>query len=185
MYFTHEAELDLPCLPRAARRVHIVPALSTASLLSIGQLCDAGCCVTFDAASMTVHFNDRVLLTGARTPSTGLWHLSLSFTPATALPAQSPAPPPSSYSAVTSATPAELVAFAHATLFSPALSTLRVALARGYLTHFPGLTNQTPATLLCNGQGPPRPNTQEPAVHQAAPGAPPAHVCSYPRLLWQ
>jgi hypothetical protein len=36
--------------------------------------------------------------------------------------------------------PADLVAFAHAALFSPALSTLAIALEKGFLTNFPGLT---------------------------------------------
>ena len=44
---------------------------------------------------------------------------------------------------IASATPTELVAFAHAALFSPALSTLHGALARGYLSHFLGLTTKT------------------------------------------
>jgi hypothetical protein len=77
MYSTHEAELDLPTLPLAARRVHIVPALKTASLLSMGQLCDAGCTVTFDATSVTVQLDDTQLLSGSRDLDTGLWHLSL------------------------------------------------------------------------------------------------------------
>ena len=137
MYSTHEAELDLPTLPLAARRVHIVPALHTASLLSMGQLCDAGCTVTFDATTVQVHRNTALLLAGVRTPATGLWHLSLVAPPST------PCEPDllhQSYSAVHSATPADLVAFAHASLFSPALSTLKLALERGYLPNFMGLT---------------------------------------------
>ncbi|KAI2488787.1 hypothetical protein MHU86_25841 [Fragilaria crotonensis] len=145
MYSTHEAELDIPRLPLAARRVHIVPALQTASLLSMGQLCDAGCIVTFDAKIVTVHLDDELILTGARTPTTGLWHLNLV---APLDPHDMPvvdAPPSlhNSFAAVHSATPAELVAFAHAALFSPAISTLRRALINGYLPHFMGLTAQT------------------------------------------
>jgi len=138
MYSTHEAELNLPTLPLSARRVHIVPALTTASLLSMGQLCDAGCRVTFDAKSVNVHLDDNLLLSGVRTPTTGLWHLSL-------LPPAPPLPPllHQSFAAVHSATPAELVAFAHAALFSPTLSTLKQALERGYLTAFPGLSAKT------------------------------------------
>jgi hypothetical protein len=48
-----------------------------------------------------------------------------------------------SMTAIGSATPAQLVAFAHATLFSPALSMLGLALNKGYLTNFPGLTAKT------------------------------------------
>ena len=51
------------------------------------------------------------------------------------VPPQSRGPPPpllhQSFTAVQSATPTELVAFAHATLFSPAVSTLDTALSRG------------------------------------------------------
>jgi hypothetical protein len=42
-----------------------------------------------------------------------------------------------------SSTPEELVAFAHAALFSPAISTLETALTRGYLPPFPGLTRRS------------------------------------------
>jgi hypothetical protein len=48
-----------------------------------------------------------------------------------------------SMTAIGSAMPAQLVAFAHATMFSPALSTLGLALNKGYLTNFPGLTAKT------------------------------------------
>ena len=153
MYATHEAELDLPSLPLAARRVHIVPALATSSLLSMAQLCDAGCIVTFDATSVTVTLHNERILDGVRTPSTGLlWNLSMvhpSLTPDThgpAPPATLPAPPllHQSFPAVQSATtPPELVAFAHATLFSPAISTLKKALDRGFLLNFPGINATT------------------------------------------
>ncbi|KAI2495546.1 hypothetical protein MHU86_18991 [Fragilaria crotonensis] len=140
----HEAELDLPSLPLAARRVHIVPALRTASLLSMAQLCDAGCTVTFDAVSVIVRLHDRSILHGVRTLDTGLWHLSLvQPNPDPYVPAPPVAPPPitdCSNAAIQSATPAELVAFAHAALFSPALSTLQKAIDNGYLPNFLGLT---------------------------------------------
>ncbi len=47
-----------------------------------------------------------------------------------------------SYAALNTATPAKVVVFAHAALFSPALSTLHQALQRGYLPNFMGLTTQ-------------------------------------------
>jgi hypothetical protein len=110
MTSTHEAELDLPMLPLAARRVHIVPALACPSLLSMGQFCDAGCTVHFTAEQVTVALADSILLTGHRDPTTKLWHLSL--------PTSTPTPPPShtAHAAIGSATPADLVAFAHAVL---------------------------------------------------------------------
>jgi hypothetical protein len=55
MSSTHEAELDMAHLPLAARHCHIVPALANHSLLSIGQLCDAGCSIELDATVLKVH----------------------------------------------------------------------------------------------------------------------------------
>lgn len=130
---THEGELVLPNLPPAACHVHIVPSLATASLLSIGQLCDAGCVAEFTADTLTITYAGSIVLTGTRTASTRLWHVHL---PAIAVPPTDH----SSFSAIGAANSEQLVAFAHAALFSPALSTLEAALSRGYLTNFPGLT---------------------------------------------
>jgi hypothetical protein len=142
MYSTHEAELDIPSLPHAARRVHIVPALKTTSLLSIGQLCDAGCEVLFDANCVRVRHANELILAGNRSPHTGLWHLGLNTQLSHTIPRPSTIPH-SSLAAVAVTTPADLVAFAHATLFSPALSTLHSALQRGFLPDFQGLTAKT------------------------------------------
>jgi hypothetical protein len=135
MTSTHEADLDLPMLPPAARHIHIVPDLACTSLISMGQLCDAGCTIAFTATTITVSNNGTIVLTGHRTPLTRLWHFTL--------PTPSPLPTlPSNYAlaSIGFATPAEIIAFAHAALFSPALSTLHQALEKGYLINFPGLT---------------------------------------------
>ena len=161
-----KADLDLPCLPPAARRVHIVPVLQTASLLSMGQLCDAGCEVIFDATNVTIRRNNAPLLTGKRSPQTGLvWHLNLDAHPsvATTLPLFLLH---HSFAAVAVTTPDDLVAFTHATLFSPALSTLKVALERGFLPDFQGLTaktlNQIPTIVSAHDdQRPSRPIPKE------------------------
>jgi hypothetical protein len=102
----------------------------------MGQLCDAGCIVTFNAETVVAKYNDLIVLDGKRTPETMLWQLSL--TPL------HPQLMHQANGAIGSATPAELVTFAHALLFSPALSTLHKALDKGYISNFPGLT----ATLL-------------------------------------
>ncbi|GAX09321.1 hypothetical protein FisN_6Lu323 [Fistulifera solaris] len=219
MYSTHDAILALPALPLSARRAHIVPNLHTKPLLSIGQLCDAGCRVEFTAHNIHVHYNGAVILSGLRSPVTKLWTLPLpspspmsegapctavAFTtmaesssplsplavsegvshPTHAIVSPSvsvgeqclissqalmsegaPSPPQpaevsegatvlpvtqdtvdsdflseSANASVAITTPASLVAFAHAALFSPALSTLNVALQRDLLPHFPGLS---------------------------------------------
>ena len=81
MTSTHTAELDLPNLPLRARQVHIVPALAQHSLISIGQLCDAGCDVAFDATTVTVRYLNNIVLTSSRNTTTKLWHLQ--FPPTT------------------------------------------------------------------------------------------------------
>jgi hypothetical protein len=138
MRSTHEAELDLPHLPPTARHVHIVPELQSLSLISMGQLCDSGCSITFDADTVRVTYDNVIVLSGTRTTKTKLWHLDLSSTPQYA-----PKIIHQANGAIGSATPAELIAFAHATLFSPTLSTLHSALAQGFLTNFPGLNTRT------------------------------------------
>jgi hypothetical protein len=138
MYSTHIADLNIPSIPSGARHVHLVPELSSHSLLSMGQLCDAGCHVAFDATTVTISYNDNVVLSGYRTPDTKLWHIDLP--PTTLLAQLTPATAPSANAAIGSATPSQLVAFAHAALFSPALSTLATALDKNFITNFPGLT---------------------------------------------
>ncbi len=46
---THQATLDLPSLPIAARKCHHFPDLTSGALISIGQLCDYGCIANFTA----------------------------------------------------------------------------------------------------------------------------------------
>jgi hypothetical protein len=123
MHSTHEAELDMPMLPAAAKRVHIVPELATHTLLSIGQLCDARCDVAFTAEEVTVKYKGNTVLSGHRTCHTRLWHFSMPSnlsSPKKVSPTEH-----ASMTAIGSAMPAQLSAFAHATLFSPALSISR------------------------------------------------------------
>jgi hypothetical protein len=76
MYSTHTAELDIPALPLAARMVHIIPDLQPHSLLSMGQLCDAGCTVHFDATKVIIKYNGKPVLEGPRSTDTRLWHIN-------------------------------------------------------------------------------------------------------------
>jgi len=167
MYSTHTAEINVPSLPRSARVCHIVPGLRLYSLISIGQLCDAGCEVLFLTASVSIGFQNTVIMQGARARDTGLWHLDLTRpslplgTPPITMSSLlsndgqnskvagsnpgSPTAPllQTCLTAVGSATPQALVTFSHAALFSPALSTLTTALAKGFLPPMPGLTLAT------------------------------------------
>ena len=75
-YFTfkHTADLSFPNLPTTTKSAHLFEQLASGSLLSIGQLCDAGCQVFFDATRMVILFQQNIVLTGTRTRS-GLWYV--------------------------------------------------------------------------------------------------------------
>ena len=130
MKSTHTAELDLPTLPKAARTGHIIPDLGNMTLVTIGQMCDAGCTVQFDKSTVTIRYQGEDVLHGVRSPATNnLWYLT---------------PPKTALLAVNqSAKPADLVRFAHAALFSPSITTLEQALRKRYIINFPGLTVET------------------------------------------
>jgi hypothetical protein len=172
MYSTHMAGLNIPYLPSAARHCHVMPKLGQFSLVSIGQLCNADREVLFQREIVTVSYKNDVIMKGRRMQSTGLWHLDLNhhdghetFSP---VPRRSicetiakgesfsnlpPVPrytnnipagtePPTGLTAIGTARPADVVAFHHAALFSPTLSTLELALPKGFLPPLPGLTLQ-------------------------------------------
>ena len=139
MRSTHQAELDIPTLPPAARTIHIFPDLQNGTLLSIGQLCDAGCDAHFTKDSVVIKHNGTPVLHGQRTGSNGLWYLTepqhieslheANDTRPAFLPASTKA--------------ADIVAFMHAALGSPAFSTLCKAIDAGYIHGIPGLTSRT------------------------------------------
>jgi hypothetical protein len=74
---THTATLNLPPLPHSARQAHILPGLAQQSLLSVGQMCDSGCAVTFTATKIAVTNGATTILTGQRDNESGLWRVPL------------------------------------------------------------------------------------------------------------
>ena len=137
MQSTHEAELDFPSLPKEARLVHIVPALAQYSLLSIGQLCDNGCKVIFDYKEVNIIHRGKTVLQGYRDHKTRLWHVEI--------PSENDANEQYNvaHAAIGSTKKEDIVAFAHAALFSPAITTLEKALDKGFIRGFPGLDTKS------------------------------------------
>ena len=128
MQATHEALLDIPQLPEKARRTHLFPYLASGSLLSIGQLCDAGCTALFDKYKLYIFFNGKIILQGTRQKSK-LWTMDQTTH--------------HSVNAVIDApTIAERIEFYSRSLFSPTLSTLAQAIKAGYLSSFPRITTK-------------------------------------------
>ena len=70
---THMCTLSIPELPSKARIAHIIPGLTAYSLLSIVQLCNAGCEVIITKIACTVHYKGRLILQGKKFSRTKLW----------------------------------------------------------------------------------------------------------------
>ena len=68
--------LPLSYLGDAAKVVHTFPHLKT-SLISVGQLCDDDCIVQFARDDVIVAKDDKIVLTGERNHTDGLWDIPL------------------------------------------------------------------------------------------------------------
>jgi hypothetical protein len=74
---SHTCNLLLTDLPPQARQAHILPGLVHSSLISVGQLCDSGCSVTFTHYQVTVSRNGKNVMYGSRDPKSRLWRVDL------------------------------------------------------------------------------------------------------------
>ena len=165
---THMCDITIEGLPTRTLTGHIVPNLSVASLFGIRVLTSAGCEVTFTNNECIVRYNKQIILKGEKDPATDLWTLplgpssmtsqnSLSQSPSAALSitnAHAHHPLQIAFFAHTAQTKANSIRFAHQSLCSPTIPTLRKAIKRGYLKGCPNLTargvqkylNPSPAT---------------------------------------
>lgn len=131
-------------LPEAALRANIIPGLGN-SLISTGQLCNNGCIGVFtkDWATILKDDDDQITKTimnmsddhnpvfkGYRNTQDGLWHINLTNSKHHEINALN-----------SSSTIAQRVAYYHACLGSPPLSTLCQAINSGHLVTFPSLTS--------------------------------------------
>ena len=129
---THEGYLPIPSLPKTARKAYIFPALADTSLISIGQLCDAGCEAHFTKTDVSIEHQGKLILHGVRNQRTqGLWHLQL------------PGVQKAMATIPSRTKPEDLVNFAHAALYFPVQSTMLRAIQKGFLPPFPGLNETT------------------------------------------
>ena len=138
---TATGNLPLP-LPSSATKATVYPALKSASLLSIGQLCDVGCSAVFTKEMLKVfNTSNDLILTGHRNPADGLWDVNLSSLQPTP-PATAATPAPNSIKIIMrfDKTKAELAMYYHACLGSSVVSTFIHAIKQGFLNTWPGLT---------------------------------------------
>ena len=149
------ATLPLPSLPPSATISHGFPSLASGSLLSVGKICDHDCTAIFTDRTVKMFRNADVniqtvqppLISGTRNaPKQPLYNVRLP------LPAPvHPSLPAATNHAINLLTPESVnsvqlphlrdpIAFYHATLFSPVISTWTDAINAGFLDSFPDLT---------------------------------------------
>jgi hypothetical protein len=162
---SHTALLQLPIiLPPGARSAHIFPGLKSGSLISVGQLCDHGCTALFTAKQVHIHYQDHIIMTGHRSIDTNnLWILEIADGEPSSEPVnkpttdQDPTLEPTigtANSMISYDTIAERIAFYHAALFSPVISTWCDAIDNGHFTTWPELTSAQVRKYLPHGSGP-------------------------------
>jgi hypothetical protein len=163
---THTAELPLRGLPKEARKVHIFPSLHT-NLVGVTPLTQAGCEINFknDTCTITCPGGDTIQ---CHATAQGLWALNMEELPAATAEVMGTAMP----TIGTACTPADIVAFHHAAMFSPAISTLLTALTKGYIDSPTTRTHSgTPPQIYPgpggNNNGAPRQQKEKCPVHSA------------------
>jgi hypothetical protein len=150
---THTGTLPIPNLPPAAAVAHSFDALQH-NLIGVSPLTDTGCAVTFERDEATIKCPDAEPI-HCPTTGTGLWSIPLQAgyaKTATAIVTKVALAvqrilydrvwePFLALAAIGNSNhPADLVAFHHAALWSPSISTLETALDKQYLPPLPGLT---------------------------------------------
>ena len=78
IHATHTGELPFhSSFTPSGKTAKILPQLTSASLISIGKLCDNNCWVTFDKLHMCVYKNNQEIMRGIRNPTNGLWDIPI------------------------------------------------------------------------------------------------------------
>jgi hypothetical protein len=74
---SHTCDLLLTDLPPQARKVHIIPGLVHKSLISVGQLCNSGCDITFTQEQVPVSRDGKYVMYRSQDPRSRLWRVDL------------------------------------------------------------------------------------------------------------
>jgi hypothetical protein len=129
---SHTCNLLLTDLPPQAGQAHILPGLVHNSLISVGQLCDNECSVTFNQDQVTVSKNRKHLTYGTRDPKSRLWRVNLKQKFETENVHCNHAHDNNNKK--------DLINYLHAACFSPVKSTWITAIKNGNFSSWPGLT---------------------------------------------
>jgi hypothetical protein len=129
---SHTCDLLLADLTPQARQAHIFPGLVHNSLISVGQLCDNGCNVTFTQEQVMVSKNRKCVMYGSRDPRSRLWRVDLKQRFETNQLQYNHAHDNNSQK--------DLINYLHAACFSRVKSTWITAIKNGHFTSWQGLT---------------------------------------------
>jgi hypothetical protein len=133
MHSSNKTHLLLPHIAFAATEAHVLPTLNEYSLLSIGQLCDAGCLATFVPTSVPVTHKDKTILKEQCNDITKLWTTPI----ATHALESNNSPPKTKHHALNvklSTKIDALVTFAYCAIFLLSISTPKPALCCNLIT---------------------------------------------------
>jgi hypothetical protein len=138
---SHTCDLLLADFPPQARKAHILLGLVHSSLISVGQLCDSGCDVTFTQEQVTVSRDGKCVMYGSRDPRLRLWRVDLKKKCETKNVQCNHAHDNSNQK--------YLINYLHAVCFSPVKSTWIAAIKNGHFTSWTGLTEHVVEKHLC------------------------------------
>ena len=116
-----------PTIPQAARQALVIPGFP-ACLLSLSQLCTAGCIVHLLPTAIAITYDNHQIFYGMRLPHS-FWTMSIPSSPSS-----------HALNVIRHQGNADMVSFYHQALGSPPLPTLEAAVAKGFLSQFPELT---------------------------------------------
>jgi hypothetical protein len=115
--------------------VHIFPGLAQHSCLSVGQMCDSGCAVTFTANKVAVTSGATKILIGQCAKESGLWRAPLGNTTS----AQA-APERCVHNLYEQKSIKDNITYLHARSFSPVQNNWFKAIQNGHFATWPSIT---------------------------------------------
>jgi hypothetical protein len=137
---SHTCNLLLTDLPHQARQAHILPGLVHNSLISVGQLCDNECSVTFTQEQVTVSGNGKDVMYGSRDPKSRLWRVNLNQKMHTKIAQCNHAHDKNNQK--------DLINYLHAACFIPVKTTWIKAIKNGNFLSWPGLNEHSAEKYL-------------------------------------
>ena len=127
---TNQGRLPIPELSPTAATAHVFKDLHSASLLSVGQLCDDNCLVLFDKQHVRIFKNNQEILKGDRNHRDKLWDINITKKPTHT----------ANVIIKKEKTTSELIQYFQGCCFSPTKATFLKAVKNGNFITWPGLT---------------------------------------------